>query len=74
MALNHMADGNRRFRFDDNVRGVVVMMLGCAALVGLAFGAMMVLTSPDGWVTKAPNSAVSGEQPDLVSIDMSSAN
>jgi len=73
MALNHTADDSHKFRFDENMRGVVVMVLGCVALVGLAFGAMVVLTSPEGWVTKAASSAVSGEQVELVSADPSPA-
>lgn len=50
-----------RFRFDENVRGALAVVAGSAALVGLAWGAMLVLTSPDGWVTKAANSAISDD-------------
>jgi hypothetical protein len=75
MALDNMADdGSRKFELSYHVRGAVIMVLGCAALVGLAFGAMLLLTSPDGWVTKAANSAISGEQAALVSFDLSSAD
>jgi hypothetical protein len=74
MALGNTADNRHsRFHISDHVRGVAIMVLGCAALVGLAFGAMVLLTSPDGWVTKAANSAISGEQTSLVSFDLSSA-
>lgn len=74
MALGNTADNHdSKFHINDHLRGVAVMVLGCAALVGLAFGAMVLLTSPDGWVTKAANSALSGEQTSLVSFDMSSA-
>jgi hypothetical protein len=36
-------------------------MVGCALIVGLAFGAMVVLTGPDGWITKAANTALLGD-------------
>jgi hypothetical protein len=74
MALNHTTDDGHRFHLGYNVRGLVIMVLGSAALVGLAFGAMVLLTSPDGWMTKAANNAVSGEQAEPISFDMSSAN
>ncbi|HEX5008372.1 MAG TPA: hypothetical protein VFV70_14755, partial [Hyphomonadaceae bacterium] len=75
MALDNMADrGSRKLHVSDHVRGAVIMLLGCVVLVGLAFGAMILLTSPDGWVAKAANSAMAGEQPALVSFDLSSAN
>ena len=57
-----------RSRLNDNIRGAMVVVLGSAALVGLAFGAMVVLTSPDGWATKAAQSAVSGESTSLISL------
>ena len=75
MALNNMAENHaHRLRLNEHARGAVIMVLGCAALVGLAFGAMVLLTSPDSWVAKAANSAIAGEQPALVSFDLSSAN
>jgi hypothetical protein len=55
------AHEEHKIRLHDNLRGIVIMMLGAAGLVGLAFGAMVMLTSPDGWVTKAANSAISSE-------------
>jgi hypothetical protein len=74
MALDKTADTNsHKMQVSYHLRGAVIMLLGCAALVGLAFGAMVLLTSPDGWVTKAANSAISGEQASLVSFDISSA-
>ena len=73
MALDNMADkDSRKFHLSDHLRGAAIMLLGCAALVGLAFGAMVLLTSPDSWVMKAANSALAGEQPALVSFDLSS--
>ncbi len=61
MELNQTASGNeqqRRLRFDENFRSALVVLVGSAGLVGLAFGAMMMLTSPDGWVMKAANQAM----------------
>jgi hypothetical protein len=48
-----------KFRLDERVRGVVVMVLGTGALVGIAYGAMTLLTAPDGWAMKAANATVS---------------
>jgi len=74
MALDNIADsGSHKLQLSERLRGAAIMLLGCAALVGLAFGAMVLLTSPDGWVMKAANSAMAGEQPALVSFDVSSA-
>jgi hypothetical protein len=75
MALDNMA-GREGYRtvLGDNLRAALVMVLGCCALVGLAFGAMVVLTSPDGWLTKAANSAMAGESDELMSFNLSSAD
>jgi len=66
-AAHDEAHGEDRFRLDENIRGAAIVVLGAAALVGLAWGAMMVLTSPEGWVTKAANSALAGEDAQVVS-------
>jgi hypothetical protein len=72
--LAHDADHkDHKIRFDENLRGAVIVVVGSVALVGLAWGAMMMLTSPDGWVTKAANSAVAGEGTQLVSFSEESA-
>ena len=77
MASKNLAPGaeseNHKFRFDENVRGALIVVVGSAALVGLAWGAMMMLTSPDGWVMKAANSAVTGEGGQLISVAEESA-
>jgi hypothetical protein len=74
MALDNTTDTNsHKLQISYHLRGAVIMLLGCAALVGLAFGAMVLLTSPDGWVTKAANNAIAGEQALPVSFDLSSA-
>ena len=66
--------GGYKFRFDENVRGAVLWVAAAAALVGLAFAAMLMLTSPDGWATKMAQSATTGEDVSLISYDVSSAN
>ena len=45
-------------RVPDNIRSMLVVVVAGAGLVGLAFGAMTLLTSPDGWVMKAANQAM----------------
>ena len=50
----------RGFALDERVRGIVVMVAGVAALVGIAYGAMTLITAPDGWAMKAAN-APAGE-------------
>jgi hypothetical protein len=75
MALDNMAEReSHRTELGDNLRAALIMILGCCALVGFAFGAMVVLTSPDGWLTKAANSAMAGESAEFVSFDLSSAD
>jgi len=49
-------------RVPDAVRGAAVVVIGVAMMVGMAFGAMTLLTSPDGWVMKAASQAVSTAQ------------
>lgn len=46
----------------DQLQGVVVVVASAAVLVGLAFGAMALLSSPAGWVMKAANQAMSDHQ------------
>jgi len=55
------AHEEQKFELGENLRGAMIVLAGSIALIGLAWGAMMVLTSPDGWVTKAANTAVSGD-------------
>jgi hypothetical protein len=64
----HGSDEDHGFQLGENLRGAVIVALGSAALIGLAWGAMVVLTSPEGWVTKAANSAISGDDVQLVSF------
>lgn len=56
------ADATQAFHVPDNIRNMLVVVVAGAGLVGLAFGAMMLLTSPDGWVMKAANQAVTTAQ------------
>lgn len=65
------ADDTRGFHFDEKLRGALVVVVGAAALVGLAFGGMMMLTSPDGWIMKAANQAiVTAQHGTLASYDI----
>ncbi len=78
MEFNQTASGNgqqqRRLPFDENFRSALVVLVGSAGLVGLAFGAMMMLTSPDGWVMKAANQAMTtAVQGTLASYNMADA-
>lgn len=49
-------------RIPDAVRGALVVAGGAAIMIAMAFGAMLLLTSPDGWVMKAANQAMSTAQ------------
>jgi hypothetical protein len=67
--LAHEAESEgHKFQFDENLRGAVIVVVGSVALVGLAWGAMTMLTSPDGWVTKVANSAVEAQSAQLISV------
>jgi hypothetical protein len=59
MELRHSAEnGNSEsyaFQLDERIRAVVILPLAAPALVGLAFGALVMLTSPVGWLWKASN-------------------
>ncbi len=75
MDFRNTADGadhdSRGFHLDGNIRGAVVVVVGAAALVGLAFGGMVMLTSPDGWIMKAANQAMmTAQQGTLASYDI----
>ena len=88
MATNHAADyagrqdspasdelPRKQFKLGDNARGALIMAAGALMLMGLAFGGMLLLTSPGGWVSKAANSAVSGEEAGLlVPVSFADAN
>ena len=55
----------------DNLRGLMIVVIGAAGLCGLAFGAMQLLTSPDGWVMKAASQAMTtAQQGTLASYDI----
>jgi hypothetical protein len=41
------------------LQGALVLVAGCSMLVGLGFGAFVVLAGPDGWISRAANTAVS---------------
>jgi hypothetical protein len=60
-SASHEAHEEQKFELGENLRGAMIVVAGSVALIGLAWGAMMALTSPDGWVTKVANTAVSGD-------------
>ena len=54
-----------------NMRGMIVVLIGAAGICGLAFGAMQLLTSPDGWVMKVASQAMTtAQQGTLASYDI----
>ncbi len=55
-------DATDNRRVPEAVRAAAVVALGAAMMIGMAFGAMTLLTSPDGWVMKAANQAVATAQ------------
>lgn len=79
MELNQTVSGGleerkRGFRFDENFRSALVVLIGSAGIIGIAFGAMMMLTSPDGWVMKAANQAMmTAQQGTLASYSIADA-
>jgi hypothetical protein len=48
------------------LHGALVVAVGGALIVALAFGAMLALTGPDGWLTKAANTALRGDASGVV--------
>ena len=55
-------DAMENRRVPEIVRGAAVVLIGAAMMIGMAYGAMLLLTSPDGWVMKAANQAVTTAQ------------
>jgi hypothetical protein len=51
----------RRPRDYSAFQGACVVMAGCAVLAALVIGGMVAMTGPDGWITKAANTAVMGD-------------
>lgn len=60
-------------RASEGLRGLAVVAIGAALLIGMAYAAMTILTSPDGWVMKAANQAMATAQHGtLASYDIAS--
>lgn len=60
--LNHLSKGEDHERSGERMKGILVAVTGAALMVGLAVGAMSMLTSPDSWVMKAANQAMLDQQ------------
>ena len=64
--------GRSEHRSSERLRGVAVVLGGTAVLAALAYGGMLVLTSPDSWMMKAATQVVStAQQGTLASYDVS---
>lgn len=46
----------------EQLQGFAVVVASAAVMIGLAFGAMALLSSPAGWAMKAANQAMSEHQ------------
>ncbi len=57
-----------RPKLNDNMRGLVVLIAASVALVAIAYGAMVALTSPGGWAMKVAGDAMAGEAATLTSF------
>ena len=74
MTTKDLEQGVARLWLNENVRGALIMAVSVALLIGISFGAMVVLTSPDGWVTKAARGTTASQQaPMLMSFDAGSS-
>ena len=56
----------RSSEVSDRVKSALVVATGAALMIGLAVGAVSMLTSPDGWVMKAANQAMFDQQQQAV--------
>jgi hypothetical protein len=72
---HHAADAaaheEHKIRFGDNLRGALIVLFGAVALVGISYGVMVALTSPDGWIARAAGSAIRGENVQITSFGAS---
>ena len=59
----------------ENLHCALAVTVAAVAFVGLAFGVMMVLASPDGWVMKVASQAMTtAQQGTLASYDVADTN
>jgi hypothetical protein len=68
MSTKDLEHGAGRAWPSEKLRGALIMSIGVALLIGISYGAMVVLTSPNGWVAQAARNAASGEQAMTVSF------
>lgn len=66
------ADSDPHLHLGANICGALIMIAGSIAFVAVAWGAMVAVTSPNGWVSKAANKALAGEAVTLTSFADSS--
>lgn len=65
MSMNNQTEvtsSEEAHRFNEKMKGAAVVAVGAGLVIALAYGAMLMLTSPDGWVMKAANQAVATAQ------------
>jgi hypothetical protein len=55
-----------KLSLDENLRGLLILVAASAALVAIAYGAMIALTSPGGWAMKVAGQAVTAEEQSAV--------
>ena len=60
-----------KIRFGENLRGGLIVLFGAVALVGISYGVMVAITSPDGWIAKAAGNAIRGENVQITSFGAS---
>ena len=62
-SLNARDHGRYETEDHSNLRGLFTLIVCAALLIGLAYGSMVLLTSPDGWVAEATLTSFRGEEP-----------
>jgi hypothetical protein len=62
------ADGDPHLQLGANIVGALIMIAGSIAVVAFAWGALVAMTSPNGWISIAADKALSGEAVTLTSF------
>lgn len=58
---SHHGSERRQFALSDNARGALVVLGASVALIAIAYAAMIAISGPDGWATRAAGSAYAGD-------------